>query len=582
MPRDSRGRDPITVELIKNALESIADEMAVTVVRTARSFVLKEAMDFSTALFTSQGEMIAQGTCLPLHLGSMPEALKAVLRYYEGAMAPGDIYVLNDPYDGGSHLPDIIAVKPIFAGERLAGYSAVLGHQTDIGGRVAGGNACDSTEIYQEGLRIPPLKVYDRGRPQEEIFRLIERNVRVPEKVLGDVRALLAACAIGEREYLKLVGRYGLAELEGYCTELLDYTEQFTRAEIAALPDGECAFTDYIDDDGIDPTPVRFQVRVTVEGTSLTCDFTGTSPQVKGAINSVLAFTSSTVFACVRAILDRTIPNNAAFFRPIRIVAPERTIVNPRPPAAVAARGLTAMRIADTVFGALAQLAPDKVPACGVGVDSGISLGGYYPDGSPFVFLEFLVGSWGGGPWRDGMDACTGIPINYSNTPAELVEAEQPIRVERYGFVPDSGGAGLYRGGLALVRDLRFLAPEATLQVRSDRRKFRPYGLKDGKPGAASLNVLNPDGEQQVLPSKFLFTIKHGDLFRLVLAGGGGYGNPLERDPMLVLGDLIEEKLTRAHAREEYGVVVRGSHPEVDWEETKRLRAELGRQAGGT
>lgn len=196
-----KGRDPISVELVKNALESIADEMAVTVVRTARSFVLKEAMDFSTALFTASGEMIAQGTCLPLHLGSMPEALRAVLRYYEGAMAPGDIYVLNDPYDGGSHLPDIIGVKPIFAGARLAGYSTVLGHQTDIGGRVAGGNACDSTEIYQEGLRIPPLKLYDRGRPLEEIFRLIERNVRVPETVLGDVRALIAACGIGEREF---------------------------------------------------------------------------------------------------------------------------------------------------------------------------------------------------------------------------------------------------------------------------------------------------------------------------------------------------------------------------------------------
>lgn len=570
-----KGRDPISVELVKNALESIADEMAVTVVRTARSFVLKEAMDFSTALFTASGEMIAQGTCLPLHLGSMPEALRAVLRYYEGAMAPGDIYVLNDPYDGGSHLPDIIGVKPIFAGARLAGYSTVLGHQTDIGGRVAGGNACDSTEIYQEGLRIPPLKLYDRGRPLEEIFRLIERNVRVPETVLGDVRALIAACGIGEREFLRLVDQYGLAELEGYCAELLDYTEQFTRAEIAALPDGEYSFTDYIDDDGIDPAPIRFQVKVTVEGDSLTCDFSGTSPQVKGAINSVLAFTSSTVFACVRAILDRTIPNNAGFFRPIRVIAPERTIVNPRPPAAVAARGLTAMRIADTVFGALAQVAPDKVPACGVGVDSGISLGGYYPDGRPFVFLEFLVGSWGGGPWRDGMDACTGIPINYSNTPAEMVEAEQPIVVERYGFVPDSGGPGKFRGGLALVRDLRFVNEEATLQVRSDRRKFQPYGLKGGKPGAPSLNVLNPDREGEVLPSKFLLTIKRGDLFRLVLAGGGGYGDPLERDPMLVLRDITEEKVTPAHARAEYGIAVKGNPPEIDWEETTRLRAEL-------
>jgi N-methylhydantoinase B len=570
-----RGLDPVTVEVVKNALESIADEMALTVVRTARSFVVKEAMDFSTALFNARGDLIAQGTCLPLHLGSMPEALQAVLAVYGDSMAPGDIYALNDPYEGGSHLPDIVIIKPVFRGDALVGYAAVLAHQTDIGGRVAGGNACDSTEIYAEGLRLPPVKLYARGVPDRNLFRVLEKNVRVPDKVLGDVRSEIAACLIGERELLKLVARYGAGELEAYCAELLDYTEQFTRAEIAALPNGVYDFGDWLDDDGIDPAPIRIQVRMTVEDDSMTVDFAGTSPQVKGAINSVLGFTRSAVYACVRSILDPGIPNNAGFFRPISVVAPERTIVNPRSPAAVAARGLTGMRISDAVFGALAQVAPDKVPACGVGVDSGISVGGYDADGTPFVFLEFLVGSWGGGPHRDGMDACTGIPINYSNTPAEMVEAEQPIAVERYAFVPDSGGPGRYRGGLALVRDLLFLADEATLQVRSDRRRFQPYGLRGGQPGGSSSNVLTAvGGEARELPSKFLLTIRKGERFRLRLAGGGGYGDPFERDPARVLRDVREGKVTIEHAREAYAVAVRGRppHVEVDSEETAKLR----------
>jgi len=554
-----RGRDPVTIEVVKNALESIADEMALTVVRTARSFVVKEAMDFSTALFNARGDLIAQGTCLPLHLGSMPEALGAVLAAYGKELAPGDIYALNDPYEGGSHLPDIIVIKPIFHREAVVGYAAVLAHQTDIGGRVAGGNACDSTEIYAEGLRLPPVRLYHRGVPDRNLFRVLEKNVRVPDKVLGDVRSEIAACLIGERELLKLVERYGPGELDAYGAELLDYTEQFTRAEIAALPDGEYEFTDWLDDDGIDPGPIRIQVRITVEGDTLTCDFAGTSPQVKGAINSVMSFTRSAVYACVRSVLDATIPNNAGFFRPIVVRAPERSILNPRPPAAVAARGLTGMRIADAVFGALAQIVPDKVPACGVGVDSGISVGGYYPDGTPFVFLEFLVGSWGGGPHRDGMDACTGIPINYSNTPAEMVEAEQPITVERYGFVPDSGGAGRFRGGLALVRELTFRAEEATLQVRSDRRRFRPYGLRGGEPGGPAMNVHTTlDGVEHELPSKFLRTWRKGERFRLVLAGGGGYGDPFAREPERVLADVREGKITAAHARDAYGVVVQG------------------------
>ena len=351
-PKFESARDPFTLEVIKNALAAVADEMAGTVQRTARSFVVKEALDFSTALFDGEGTMIAQGTCLPLHMGAMPYSILAAKGAFDGEMRPGDIYVMNDPWDGSTHLPDVVCVKPIFLGERRVGYAATLAHQTDIGGRVAGGNASDSTEIYQEGLRLPPVRLYDGGEPCASIFRIIERNVRVPETVLGDIRSQIAACTIGERQLLELIEKYGLEDFQAYCVELLDYTERFTRSEIAKLPDGEYEFTDYIDNDGIDPGPITFKVKITIAGDAMEVDFAGTSPQVKGAINSVYPFTASAAWACVRSVLDGGIPNNAGYFRPIKVLTPERSIVDCAPPSPVAARGLAGFRIADTVLGA--------------------------------------------------------------------------------------------------------------------------------------------------------------------------------------------------------------------------------------
>jgi N-methylhydantoinase B len=571
-------RDPITFELVKNALASIADEMAVTIVRTARSFVMKEAMDFSTAICNAAGQMVAQGLCLPLHMGSIPSAMEALLARYGGQFQPGDIYALNDPYEGGSHLPDIFVFKPIFAGARLAGFSCCIGHQTDIGGRVAGGNACDSTEIYQEGLRIPPVKLYDRGVPNETLFRLLEKNVRVPATVVGDIMAEVAACRSGEREFLKLVERYGVNALQDYMQELLDYTEELTRAELRALPDGEFAFADYIDDDGITPDPITIQVRIRKSGDALSADFTGTSPQCKGAINAPLSWTNSCLYACIRSILDPSIPNNAGYFRPLTVIAPEGSFTNCVTPAPVAARGLAGMRITETIFGALAKMLPDKVFACEVAGDTGITIAGYHQDRTPFVFLEFLYGSWGGSPSRDGVDACASLAINYSNTPAELIEVEQPLMIEQYGYVSNSGGAGQFRGGLALVRDYRFLADEAYVQVRCDRYKFLPYGLHGGKDGTPANNILNPDTEKRQLPSKFLMNVKKGDVFRTILAGPGGWGDPLKRDPALVAADVRNEKITADYARREYGVVVDERTWTVDVRATEALRKTLRRE----
>ena len=568
------GRDPFALELIKNALVALADEMALTIHRTARSFVVKEALDFSTALFLADGQLIAQGTCLPFHLGAMPFAVRAVVKQYRERILEGDIYITNDPYDGSTHLPDIVLVKPIFLTGMLIGYAVALAHMTDIGGRMPGGNASDSTEIYQEGLRIPPSRLWREGVPDETMFRLIQRNVRVPDKVLGDIRSLVAACLVGEREFIQLAQRYGPDVFAGVCRDLLDYTERFTRSEIARLPKGTWHFVDYLDGDGIDPDPIRICAAVTIAADEMTIDLTGSAPQVRGAINCVFPFTLSTALACVRSIVDLSIPNNAGYFRPIHVIAPEGSVVNPRPPAAVAARGITGIRIADTIFGALAQAVPHILPACGANApDVGISYGGVDRGSQAFVYLEFLLGSWGGGPDRDGMDACTGTLVNYSNAPAEMVEADYPVAVERYALVQNTGGPGRFRGGLAIERHLRFKANRATLQIRSDRRDHPPYGLHGGLPGAASdVRMRRADGLDEACRAKFLTTVNDGDLLQVRLAGGGGHGNPFTRDPAAVLEDVLEEKMSVEHARRQYGVAFTGSPLAVDVAATERLR----------
>jgi N-methylhydantoinase B len=570
----------IELELLKNAAESVADQMALTIVRTARSSVAKDSMDFSTALVNAQGEVVAQGLCQPRHMCAIPGAIGAVLHRYRGQFEAGDIYIVNDPYNGGTHLPDIYLFQPTFLEEKLLGFACTIVHHTDIGGQVAGGNASNSTEIYQEGLRIPPLKFYDRGQPNEALFRIIEKNVRVPDMVMGDFRAQIAACALGEHGLQDLARQYGPARLEELFDHLLAYTEQLTRQAIRRLPDGAWDFTDHIDNDGFTPDPVRIHVTIIKQGDTITADYTGTCPQVKGAINSTLSFSTSITYACVKSVLGVDIPNNAGFFRPIQVIAPEASFVNPVMPAPVAARGLAAMRITETLFGAFAKMLPERIFACGVGLDTGVTIAGYYPDRSPFLFLEFMYVSWGGGPDRDGIDGCSLPHSNYSNTPVEVIEAEQPLLIDTYSFMPDHCGAGKYRGGLAFRRDFRLLTDEAHLQLRSDRQQFLPYGLHGGRSGTPSFSQINPGrSDAQVLASKGLFPMQKGDVFHHITAGAAGWGEPLERDVAQVLDDVRNEKLTPDYVRQHYGVVVTtdpgGIHWQVDDEATERLRAEM-------
>jgi len=572
--------DPVTREIVKNALMSAADTMALTVVRTARSAVIKHGMDFSTALFTADGQQVAQGLTLPPHLGSMAPALEGVMNAFGDDVQPEDIFINNDPYEGASHLPDIFVFKPIFVNETLMGWSCCIGHQTDIGGRVAGGNACDNTEIFQEGLILPPLKLYSKGELNQAVWRILEKNVRVPEKVLGDVQALLAAVRFGERDLLRLVDDYGLEELKSYMIDILDTTERLTRAEISNLPQGEWEFSDYIDNDGINPQPIEIHAKLKIQGDEVFVDFNGTSPQAKGSINPNFAYTKSNVYAALKCVMDPAIQSNSGFFRPFNITAPEGCFVNPQHPAPVAARGLAGFRICHTLFGALAQAMPGKIPAAWGGGEIGVSFGGYDQNRKAWVYLEFMNdGPRGGGPDMDGADGLSSPVLNMANTPIESIEADQPLLIERFGLYPDTGGAGEFRGGLGLIRDYRVLAEEATFQLRTDRTDFLPWGVNGGKPGSPTRNYLNPDTDLQELPGKTLMTLKKGDLYRVIQAGGGGYGDPLKRDAYAVLDDVQQEKLSLGHARTEYGVVVDPETLELDVAATEALREEMRQES---
>jgi N-methylhydantoinase B len=564
--------DAITLELVKNSVESVVDEMVLTILRTAYSTNLKSSNDCSGALCSLEGELLGQGFSLPMHLGAVPDAMNAVLAKFGDTLVDGDVVVLNDPYQGGTHLPDLFLIKPLYLGGKHMAYAICCAHHTDIGGRVAGGNASDSTEIYQEGLRLPPLKLLAAGQPNEAVFDILRANVRVPDMLMGDLRAQLAAIHVGERGLAEMAERWGRDALFEAFDELLAYTERLARREIARWPDGDYHFVDYIDNDGLDPDEIRIEVTVSVRGDRLFVDFEGTAPQVRGAINATGSFARSAVYACVRGLMDPAMPNNGGYFRPIDVKVPEGSVINPHIPAATAARGLTGFRLANAIFGALAQLAPDRVPACEAGGDTGISIGGYYADRRPFVFLEFLHGSWGGRPNQDGIDGCSSAVANFSNNPVEFIEAELPLRIEQYAYVPDTGGPGRHRGGLAMVRDYRFLEAEGALQLRTDRHKNRPWGLAGGRDGSPSSNTLYANGEARPLSSKEYVTLHRGDLLRHYLAGAGGHGDPFERDPSSVARDVAEGKVTVDAARRDYGVVIDAKTLAVDESATLAAR----------
>ena len=568
--------DPIEFELFKNAIFAIGDEMAVTICRTTYSGVLRDNMDFSTALADANGKMVAQGLTLPGHLGSIPAALAVVVERFAGDIHPGDMFILNDPFDGGMHLPDIFIFQPLFHEGKRVAFAATISHHSDVGGRVPGSNASDSTEIYQEGLRIPPLKLFDQGKRNETMWSLIEKNVRIPVQVLGDLRAQLAACHIAETQFAELLERYGSNKVALYMEEVIDYAERLTRAAIAELPDGQWSFEDWIDDDGIDlDRPIRLFVTLTKSGDEITVDWTGSSEQVKGAINNSLSFTVAHSVAGIRSVLPLNIPSNEGVFRVIKVIAPPGTIANMVLPAACAARGLTGFRMGDCMFGVLAMMLPERVCAASDGGNTGVSIGGYDDDRKPYIYVDFSCGTHGGRPWADGWQGNSNMFANMASQSIEVIETEQPMQILSYEFVPDRAGPGKFRGGAPYRRDYKFLEREAVLQVRSDRRKFRPYGLYGGYPGKASANFMNPQAENEPLDSKLTMNIQRGTVFRHELAGGGGWGDPLDRDPDNVLKDVRNELVSPTMAFDDYGVRIDTKRWTVDQASTEAQRKKL-------
>jgi N-methylhydantoinase B len=573
--------DPITFAVIKSGLDSIADDMAYTVVRIARSEIVKDVMDFSAALCAADGQMVAQAKTIAQHLGAIPEAMAAVLEKFEGDLCEGDVVIMNDPYHGGMHLPDIFMFVPIFYDGRRRAFAVVICHHTDVGGRVPGSNASDSTEIYQEGLRIPPLKLYERGVLNTTLEALIKINVRVPDRVWGDLSAQFAAAQVGKRGLEKLMQRYGAGEVDAYMQELLDYVERMARQEIKSWPKGTYRFLDHIDDDGFSDQPIPIKVAITVndDGT-LFVDYTGSSPQVRGALNSTLSFTHSLTYLSVRCVLAKDLPNNVGLFRCIKVKVPEASVLNPVMPGPCAARALTGYRVFDAMLGALAQIVPDKVPAAGEGGNSVICISGLRPNRKPFIIVDMICGAWGGRPDKDGVEAVTNASQNLSNMPVEVMEAEHPVRIEDYSFVPDSCGAGQYRGGVGIRRSYRILADEALLQMRTDRVRFAPYGLSGGAPGGQSRNFMEIGNERTALPGKITARIGKGVLIIHEQAGAGGFGDPLARDPNQVREDVLDGKITAAYAAEQHGVVV-AAGGKLDMAATARLRSSRLQASSG-
>ena len=573
--------DPITMEVVQNALGAIADEMALVIMRTAYSTIVRDSMDYSTGVCDREGRIVAHGMTMALHLGSFPDAMQALIRDYGDDMHPGDMFVWNDPYEGGGqHLPDVYIVKPVFIDDTLEGFAASLVHQIDMGGIAPGSAAVYATEIFQEGLRIPPIRLYDRGAPNDTFFKLMEKNTRIPDKLAGDMRAQVAACRTADAALCELIGRYGSADYRQIVEELHGHAERIMRTEIAALPDGTWSFTDYIDGLGETPEPIPMKIEVTIDGSDMTLDWTGSAPQVNAAINCPAPFVKSACHLIVKCIAEAEIPNFEGFIRPLNIIVPEGTIVNPLPPAACAARAIVGWRALDVLLGCFAQIVPDRVPAAGEGGVTFPSFSGYDGD-QRFVCTEAWAGSWGGMHDRDGAFGIPNPGGNLTNQPVEMVEALFPLEITRYGMVENSGGPGKYRGAPAYQREYRFLSEETQMVMRSDRRRFLPYGLNGGCPGTPSWNLRNTGTPSQaaipVMPMEAVL-FQQGETFLHISGGGGGHGDPRERDPKAVLDDIREERCSAAYAHDVYGIVVTENPLRIDQSATTKRRDELTKE----
>src|SRR5215470_9601380 len=539
--------DPVTVEVVRNKLDGIANEMELTLLKSSCSPIVKEGLDASASLFTLQGETLAQAVAIPIHLATLIPCIARILAEFPlETMREGDLYCMNDPYLGGTHLPDIAVIMPVFARGRPLAFAASMTHHQDVGGMTPGSVPTHATEVFQEGIRLPPLKLREGDTFNDTLLKILRRNVRIPETFEGDLMAQVAACSVGARRLAALAESYGDNHLTAIFADLLDRSEAMTRDVLRSLPNGTYRAVDFLDNDGVElDRRIRIEVAVTVDDAGMTIDFAGSSPQVRGPFNAVPSGSLAAACYAVRAITDPTIPTNGGCFRPIALRLPEGSIVNPKEPAAVNPRTATIKRITGTILAALAQAVPERVPADSGGELLVLAFGGVRYDGTYYVTGELIAGGSGASASKDGVDAIETDATNCMNLPAEALELDAPIRVHRIALRRDSGGAGLRRGGLGIVREYEMLHGEVRFTHRGERHFIAPKGRAGGQDGATARTVIKrADGRQEIVPSKLVTTLRAGDRVVLETAGGGGYGDPSRREPELVRLDVADGKIT--------------------------------------
>ena len=547
--------DPITVEVVRHKLEGIANEMESTLLRSSFSPIVKEGLDASASLFTRRGETLAQACAVPIHLATLIPVVQTFIREFPiDTMREGDVYIMNDPYLGGTHLPDIALVTPIFHQGMVLALSAAMTHHQDVGGMTPGSIPTNATEIFQEGIRIPPLKLRDAGVMNDTLVKMLRLNVRIPDTFMGDIHAQIASCQIGGRRLAELAEAIGVELLEDIFDELLTRSEKMTREALRAIPEGTYHYTDYLDNDGIDlDRHVPITVAVTVKDASIHIDFTGTGAQLKGPFNCVPSGSQAAAYFAVRALTDPTIPTNAGCFRPVTLHLPKGSLVNPVAPAPVGSRTATIKRITGCILSAFKEAMPDKVPA-----DSGcellvIAFGGRLPDGKSFVTGELIAAGAGAGPHSDGVDVIETDATNCMNLPDEAMEMEAPIRVHQVALARDSGGAGRQRGGLGIIKEFESLVDGVTMTHRGERHYYAAQGSQGGLAAAKAVSVLHrASGSEEIIASKLVTTMNRGDRLIVQTAGGGGFGDPHERSPEAVAEDVRNGKISEQAARAVY------------------------------
>ena len=547
---------PIEVELLRNALGSVVDEMYIALMKSAYSTNIKERRDHSTAIFDAGGRIVVQGESLPLHLASMLGLVEVILnRHGLERLAPGDMFVSNDPYVGrGSHLPDVALVAPVFHDETLIGFVANIAHHADIGGMAPGSMAGGMTEVYQEGLRIPPIKLFNQGELVTDVLDLILLNVRVPQERRGDYMAQIAANRLGERRLGELIKRWPLSLLTEGADKIIEAVATAMRAAISELPDGEYRFRDYMDDDGLNVTQIPIEVCIEVRGDQILFDFEGSAPQVPGNINVSYAGLQASVFFALKVLVDPDSPSNHGMLAPIEIKAPLGTIVNADFPAATAARAQTCQRIVDVIFGALIEALPNRIMAAGNGANTTASFSGTGPDGRYYVYLETIGGGIGARSYADGADGVQAHLTNTSNLPVEVLEREYPLVIERYELVEDSGGPGRWRGGLGLRREYRPIGHEMMFSGQGERVRNRPWGVFGGGAGLpGSFEKRHANGEAETLPGKLSsVSVSPAEAVVVQTPGAGGYGSSEERTREARRADMESGKFSGEYLQENY------------------------------